>query len=800
MRRHVRCMRRLISILFFAFSFVLFLSLNVETQTICGPNGANDLIMRISGTSNAMGENATMNNYPVEVCYSSIFSTVYSGSNLPGLRVCTATNKVVRLSGSTNAHAETPDNPNPNSNYNNNVVCYGDLQCVSVTGSNGCPPGKFAVVSLSDATNAHLGNPVAYPPASGSNDRRICCSATPPTLSALKWSYYDGTQIPVNDLICPNSYVIMNVTTGGIASGNLVDFELWDDKTPDFKILPTGTGNYRILQGMVSNNQANVTLNLSDPELFNILESARSSSGGELELYFKAEYPNANDVESYEIGYDGGSSCIYPRPTASVRAPIHKGVYFKDTTLNFESGCTSRIGPLEYEWIITQEGQTTSYTSNERKFDLIFGGTGTGHFGDSGQANVKLKCTDMRGQSADAESQILIVASDKKNTLAYIEKPAFESFWTNTPPTSGPYFAERVNFSAADSFAVDVVPATTSGSCPTVSCLGGSCPLTTQNKPVCIGGSGNTITITNPGAVSYSNLFFNWTFWDDNWNEPWASYDNFDVENGAVNYDDISNSINDKHMSVLVNYTLNDPDVSASASFQRDFTLGRCLDNGNKYYESSSEGKSTTEENNACKGGDGNAGTGDDCCPVGYRCMNEGSSLYSCKIPPGPIITECRDFTTRSACNSNNDTRIPLASNGGTPSSCTLLQCYWITSGVNAGTCGLRATRYQNSQNGCGGGNNGCVLRDCAWTTTQTECTNGWKTITYNSASPSDPPLPLCLNSESCVREPVDVPCGSLNFELSFFGKAQFIISIISIALLYFAFNFYRGRKNERKK
>lgn len=780
MRRHEGSMRRLVNLIFFSFVFVAFLSLGASAQTSCP---ADQVIMRISGLTNAHGEvhNFPNSNYNYKICYNDIFSgNLYSGANPQS---CTPNrgNDVLRLSGNTNAHAETPGSTT--SGYTD--VCYGDLVCVSTTAAN-CPGLSREVVSLSSSTNAHIGF-------AGQYGTKICCSTTPQSITNPIWKYYNNLPIPdvnPNTLICPNSYPIMSVTTSGITNG-VVDFELWDDSTgPDTKILPQSTSSsFSVLQGTVSNNQANVTLNLNNSELFGILESARGSSGGELELYFKAIYPNINPINSYEVDYRGNpNACSYLKPTVEITAPVHKGVYFKDTQINFEGDCRSQLGPLQYEWTITpQTGAVV--TKTEPRFNHLFT--------SSGQANVKLKCTDPRGQYSIKESQILIVDNDKK-MFAYINQPAFDSFVDNLPPSSGPYFPTQVTFSATDSFAVGVTPAVSPSTCPTVQCLGGSCRTQTQNSP---DGCSNPISITS-APTNYANLFFNWTFWDNNWNEQWNSYEGRDVENGAVNYDDVSNSVNDKHMSVLVNYSVsNNPSVSASATFQRDFTLGRCLNNGNTFHRSSNEVLSTTAPNNACKGIN-LVENRDDCCPSGHQCLptsTSSNSPYSCQ-PSSSTATNCRDLT-RSECNSNTNPALPLASYGRNPAVCEFLQCYWITTGPNANTCGVRATQYANGQNGCNVGSNACPTYDCAWTTTQTECVNGIKTISYSSAS-SIPVKPGCAigSATACQRDEVTVPCGSLNFELSFFGKTQFIISIISIFILYLLLNFYKGRVHEKNK
>jgi len=96
-------------------------------------------------------------NYVEEICYDTIFGAAGDGN-----RVCSGTNKVLGLSGSTNAHGEDPSL----SNYATSI-CYGDLSCTARTGA--CLSGESLVLSLSSSTNAHLSSSSSY-------SQNICCS------------------------------------------------------------------------------------------------------------------------------------------------------------------------------------------------------------------------------------------------------------------------------------------------------------------------------------------------------------------------------------------------------------------------------------------------------------------------------------------------------------------------------------------------------------------------------------------------------------------------------------------------
>ncbi len=727
-------------LLFCSLFCIFLLTLNVSAQTCTD----NQRILRISDISNAHGEVYNgAGNYGTQICFPSLFPGYPVG---PNPHDCTGTNLVLRLSDYTNAHAQTPDYTGIN--YPRNV-CYGDLICVSSTSA--CPSGQTEVVSLSADTNAHLGT------AGSSNyNTRICCRTNSPQIYNPIWKYYDGTVIPAGANICSNHIITASVQTVSMADNSQIQFNFYDrDLGRDDKIAT--------LFAPVLNNQANIILNLSDSVIRQVIQGQLPDGDNRLELFFRANYSTYSN-ESYDIYYqDNSSLCSFSSPIANITAPVHRGVYFlnSNSDINFVSGCTSQIGPVQNEWTITQG--SNSFTRTGSNFPH--------RFTSPGQTNVKLRCTDLAGNYDIAESQMLIVASPY--VLAYIQEPEFNEFVYTTPPTSGPYFPQSVPFNASDSFAVDV------NGC-SVQCIGGDCPAETKNVPAgCTPNPSGGISITSAtgGNNLYNTLNFNWRFWDQDWSDEWINFEGNGIYQGTAQYDDLSNSVNDKHMSVSITHT-----NGANAVFEREFTLGRCLNNGNTYYASGSLSYSTNQENDYCKGGDFIAGTADDCCAAGLRCMPgvDNRALYSCQIS-GNITLECSDFTNQNACNSNNNTAIPLASYGGNPPPCTFLQCFWDTA---SSRCGVRATQYANTSTGaCNVGGGPILGGNCAYTTTTSECINGRKTISYNVVSGTCPSRPS-----------VTVPCGSLNFELSFFGIRQFLFAILLIASVYFVFNFFKGK------
>lgn len=723
-----------------------------------------DIILRISGNTNAHGEIYSQNTSGyTNIYYSDIFGNTYAGSVTPAnLRICSGSNRVLRLSNDTNAHAQAPSFT-AGTLYDIDV-CYGDLVCTAVPGNNNCLTNYKEVVSLSANNNAHIENATANQ-YTGAGNSKICCLAPPPSISNPTWRYYDGTQIDPNARVCRNNHVIARVQTNNIADGTPLIFEFYDADGP----LRDSIAN---LTGSVQSNAAQIVLPLNDSGVQAALQSALGfpELGNNLELIFEVSIPGDTKT-SYQIIYeDNASLCSFDPPNSVIQAPKHRGIYYANTPVTFNASCISQVGPSQVEWTITpQNGQ--AFTRTESVFNYTFT--------SPGQANVKLKCTDSQGRFDINENQILVVASPY--TLAYINKPSFNEIVYRSPPALGPYFPNEIAFSASDSFVVN------SSAC-TLECLGGNCPNQTENSLMSCESGGGPISITAQPIVSYSSLFFNWTFMDSDWTNEWAQYETGNgIYSGLVQYDDMSNALNDKRANVKVTYT---GSPSVSAEFERSFTLGRCLNNGNTYYASTTEFYSTTEKNGQCRGGDLQIGTADDCCPTGLACINDTPILAQsyCRLPPGggqPII-DCNDFKNSSACNGNTNPSIPQASYGGIPPACTELKCQWSNT---TNSCGLNITTYANSSTtgACSTGPEAIVVSSCSYTMTVSACTNGFKTITY-------------ISTPGCQKPPVNVRCGSLSFELSFFGIRQFLIAMLLIGAIYLALNFRKEIKYENKR
>jgi len=188
--------------------FIIMLTGFSKAAVTC--SASDQIILRLSDVTNAHGEVYNgAGNYTEEICYDTIFGVAGDGN-----RVCDGTNKIVGLSGSTNAHAESPSL----SNYGTSV-CYGDLSCRSTTGS--CLGNESLVVTLSSSTNAHL--------ATSGYNTNICCSvgggAPPPpvencSITSASWSVTEAVEGDPVDL---------DIVTSGCSDGTIVSFEVWED-------------------------------------------------------------------------------------------------------------------------------------------------------------------------------------------------------------------------------------------------------------------------------------------------------------------------------------------------------------------------------------------------------------------------------------------------------------------------------------------------------------------------------------------------------------------------------------------
>ncbi|MEK7147688.1 MAG: hypothetical protein AAB758_00145, partial [Patescibacteria group bacterium] len=171
--------------------------------------------------TNAHGEFPHVN-YPDVVCCT--FNTPNS---------CTGENEIVRLSDSTNAHAEDPElTPH---NYNT-PACYQGLVSCQLTTSQCDSNSEIEMLTLSSPINAHIGSIGA---SAGAYGNRVCCSITQdatngsgetPTAPGVYWvSSYSGAEITQWNVYTGISEVNMSLTGLGLTQGTQVTFEIYEN-------------------------------------------------------------------------------------------------------------------------------------------------------------------------------------------------------------------------------------------------------------------------------------------------------------------------------------------------------------------------------------------------------------------------------------------------------------------------------------------------------------------------------------------------------------------------------------------
>jgi hypothetical protein len=800
-----------------------------------------DVMFKLSSETNSHVERWNgAGEYSVGICHSDIYWGTPPLVN--PIRTCSGGNNILRIDGNTNAHAERREN----SNNAYSDVCYNGLICESVAGNVACSSGKTEVVSLSGSTNAHVET-------AGSNtystpgNYKICCStfiAPIVTFAPVEWRDFANIKIPSPppySLVCKGQTVKAYAGVGtSLSVGANVEVRIFDEDSgfdDEITNLPNlnPANNNNPFTGTVEDDGSgnlfvSVPWEITEERLDagNIGQTVLGiGEGDELEIYFKIKDPlTLVEENSYIIkATDDPSRCQDVGPTAEIIAPVHRGIYFVNNQIDFVPNCNSAIGPIQsYDWKLTQYLGTSSPTVTTNNLPAPGTFSIPANSAQAGQGFIELTCTDLNGKSAKSESMIVLEGGDSE-ILVFINNPSLLSnnnvVYNSPTPGSGytPTNQEtEVDYSADDSFAFvkfgcEIYCLTGDNCCIAGNNCESSGAQTVGTNPSCSSNKLNiksTSSLNNlPGvtlSTDYTDIEFDWKFWDNNFNDdriPQSGNTPGAVSGTAV-YSTKSNALNDKHMSLrlksigALDATLNSYSLSPTNDFfQRDFTLGRCLQNGNKFLHPSFGLQSTTSVPNACLGVDP-LETDDDCCPSGMGCFadNNNPGRSTCQFPTtlNPI-EYCSDYnienygsasSANSACNSDP---IHVASASWTSTlpdpRCEFVECEWDNS---QNVCTVHVVQASNdaNQGGCFE-NPGIPSPSCNYEIDAGACVNGRQSITYTltTSSPSS-----CMD-----RQPITVPCGSLNFELGFFDSIQFVASALIIILIYFALGISKKNK-----
>ncbi|MEK6873340.1 MAG: hypothetical protein AABW91_00695 [Nanoarchaeota archaeon] len=194
------------------------------------------VILTLSGLTNAHAGIIGSSNHSVKICYNSIFNKQYTLNNS---QVCKndSSNTVLILSGGKNAHAKVS---NMTLNSGDIPVCYGDLSCKVVLGGCNSSIGEKRIIGLSDYDDAHLSFSILQ-----GYEKNLCCTS----------AFTGGnTSLSIN-IIKPKMWENFTIS-------QLVDFEIEiansSSLTNDLDIIwDFGDGNITNINSCLSQNKCN---------------------------------------------------------------------------------------------------------------------------------------------------------------------------------------------------------------------------------------------------------------------------------------------------------------------------------------------------------------------------------------------------------------------------------------------------------------------------------------------------------------------------------------------------------------
>jgi hypothetical protein len=717
----------------------------------------NQQIFRISSQTNAHAEQVIgATGYGTQICFDDYFPAFAGTPN----RVCDVNNPpILKLSATSNAHAEIPSL----TNYNFGV-CYGGLACVVQTAA--CGVGKTEIASLSSNTNAHVGIPGTY---TGTGSYRVCCSVgtIPPAAGGANFSsveWRNGLGVRIGQTVGRSAYVTQTVTMNArtqFPAGTSITFEVWEEDALDDDFIRTITAPVAA-DGSV---QASYTISESDTHI-------GENEASPLEFYFNMY--TTNRALSSETNRSDDLSVILTSPpnnppVANITAPVHRGIYYRGTTVEFNQTSLDADGDgLTYRWSIAED----NYVNTNPSFVYTFS--------TAGQKTITLRVTDTRG--AIHEMQVgVIIATPTPGVLTFISRPVHQQTIVNS--------TLWVQFNASDSYVINNVAGP---SCPVVSCLAGLCPVHTENVPA--GCAQATLPVTNT-PQGFQSLYFDWSFNDG---DAGAAFDGFGRTTVLKRFGTASSASFDKQANLQVNYSSTQLGIAnLLGTTTRVFTLlnDQCIDSGRTFVDfdpitGQELGRYPTMNSIRCAGADGVAGNAGDCCPVGYACSTSPSN-------PGcrpTSLTMCNQYTNRTICGNDpyrlgNSSQNPGWNIGpacgsyvnGAVVSCA---CVWNGTSELNGACQFRKS-YQSTSNPGGG----CTPASCTYgSTSPTQCIDGFATVFVTADYYAGTCADQGITQQECEASEGQqaILCGQPSVALGFFDYKQFIISVIVIAGIYF--------------
>jgi hypothetical protein len=736
----------------------------------CSAN--NQIIMKLSKDVNSHVEKHDgAGNYQTEVCYDDVFSETYSAG---GNTVDSAnpwqcgdlTNTVGNLIQNTNSHIE---GPTPEHSEYNIPICYGDLSCTLRAVGDEVGSEK-AVVYLSDNENAHASKTaavdgVAYPYAIYCTSSNGPVRKTPTgNFNSVSWKNSFGTSLPLDDADDtnddPDRTIHVNDSVSMFADttwpSGQIKFEVYvvnkflgvDALSPDEKVaklIETVPADGQILSSLLKINDS-------------MLE------GQDRDLRFIAkDFEETRTITSGILKVDRYQSPPSRELDIKILSPVDGGLYFLNSPVEFDweiADSNQAIG-LEIEWEIFDHNGELEHSTDELKF--------THEFTDDGQKEIMMHATNQHGASVDRSVSILVIG-DGPGMFAFIKYPKFGQ----VIPTNE--LSTNVQFDGTGSYVIDnrFVISSCTGE---ITCLAGDCPSAGGNIP---NGCTEEVDIVG-GSKGYSDLEFTWSRISDGDVEN-ILLSGFGSSAGDAYYgsSEYSSRINDKELRLLLKY--NEPPINLEQTTSKKFTLGICIQGGEKVITTNDDGiyigvRDTTNKNSP----DFNSGAwqlegGGECCPVGMRGQDTG-----CEFPDvdddnnDDDFEGCARYLSPGAC---NDAVVRGGIKCDDPIFSIGSSCEWTGS-----VCSDKEVVIKRIG---GDGVSTCIES----VTSEESCKDGFRSITvdtiWDDFGNGDN---ACMGGDECLarRGTFTVPCGRPSFELPFFGLQQLFLSVGLISLIYLA-------------
>ncbi len=458
---------------------------NIRGADYCSatpPCPPNQTIMKLFSGTNSHGALWNFTGYNIDICYDEIFGQTYNFAAGENPHECTGTNKVLGLNFANDSVAEKPEL----NNYQNKV-CYGNLNCTSVANVADCDynNGKRIILSLAAETNSNISkwNDNNYPV-------KICCnspSGVVPLTAAARWEDLNGQVISTAKI---NSFVNMAVRGSGLQNAeiNYTVYKegingIWDWLREIFSLGLANTDD------VVARTSSGITATFNPNQTGN--------------YYFKAKIQG--QTPTYESGNLTVNTGPNLPPSASIVTPVNKQMYFSGTPINFNAIISDSDSPnVTFVWNLgngeTVRGYKSFITGAEANVSFNYAYT---RFEELGQKNIQLVVTDFHGNIVGNMTSILIINSSY--ILAYIDNPPL-GFSTNQ---------KLVQFNATSTYAVNS-SLHSNGCNRTITCIGGPCPVSTGNCPLCYAATCTSLVVENaPASLSSANydaITFHWIF------------------------------------------------------------------------------------------------------------------------------------------------------------------------------------------------------------------------------------------------------------------------------------------------